>query len=61
VLGLHYLPVQPLSFGLIIVAIAYPLTLLVVSYKENKRGLSLFVEPVVLFVILNLMAIFTNG
>ncbi len=61
VLGLHYLPVQPLSFGLIIVGIAYPLTLLVVSYKENKRGISLFVEPVVLFVILSLMAIFTNG
>ena len=61
VLGLHYLPIRPLSFGLIIVGIAYPLTLLVVSLKENRKGLSLIIEPAFLFIFLNLMAIFTNG
>lgn len=61
VLGLHYLPVKPLSFGLTIVSIAYPLTLLVIAYLEKKRGISLFAEPATLFIFLGFMAIFTNG
>jgi hypothetical protein len=61
VLGLHYLPLRPLSFGLSIVGIAYPLTLFVISYRENKRGPSLFLEPTIMFIFLGLMAIFTNG
>lgn len=61
VLGLHYLPVRPLSFGLSIVSIAYPLTLLVISFLENKRGIALFAEPTSLFIFLSLIAFFTNG
>jgi hypothetical protein len=60
-LGLHYLPIQPLTFGLLVVGIAYPLTLFVALLKENRKGFSLFVEPLSLFFILFLLAIFTNG
>jgi len=60
-LGLHYLPIQPMSFGLILVAIAYPLTLFVIGLKEGRKGINLFIEPIFLFLFLSLFAIFSNG
>ena len=60
-LGLHYLPIQPLTFGLLLVSISYPLTLLVIAMKEGRKGFSLFLEPFAMFIILFLLAIFTNG
>lgn len=60
-LGLHYLPIQPLSFGLILVGIAYPLTLLITALKEGKKGINLLIEPFVLFIFLFTLALFTNG
>jgi len=60
-LGLHYLPIQPLSFGLVLVGFAYPLTLLIIAYKQGKRGLNLLIEPLILFIFLFLLALITNG
>ena len=60
-LGLHYLPIQPLSFGLVLVGIAYPLTLLISAFMERKKGINLFLEPVALFLFLFLLALITYG
>lgn len=60
-LGLHYLPIQPLSFGLVLVGIAYPLTLLIIALKEGKKGINLYIEPLVLFIFLFILAFLTNG
>lgn len=60
-LGLHYLPIRPLSFGLVLVGIAYPLTLLIIAHKEGKRGINLFIEPLVLIIFLFFLALITNG
>jgi hypothetical protein len=60
-LGLHYLPIQPLSFGLVLVGIAYPLTLLITAFKEGKKGINLIIEPSVLFLFLFTLALITNG
>ncbi len=60
-IGLHYLPIKPLTFGLLLVAIAYPITILVTGFNENKKDKTIFIEPAVLFIFLVLLAIFTNG
>lgn len=60
-LGLHYLPIQPLTFGLILVAVSYPLTLLIIGKKQGRTGLNLMVEPGILFIFLLILAIFSNG
>jgi len=60
-LGLHYLPIQPLSFGLVLVGIAYPLTLLISALKESKKGINLFFEPAAIFIFLFLLALITYG
>jgi hypothetical protein len=60
-IGLHYLPIQPLTFGLLLLAIAYPITALVVGFNEKKNDKSIFIEPAVLFIFLILMAFITNG
>ena len=60
-LGLHYLPIRPLSFGLVLVGFAYPLTLLIIAQKEGKKGINLLIEPLVLFIFFFLLALITNG
>ena len=60
-LGLHYLPIQPLTFGLILVSVSYPLTLLIAGVKDGRRGVSLYSEPIIMFFVLFLLALFTNG
>jgi hypothetical protein len=56
VLGLHYLPLNPLAFGLIIVAIAYSLTLFAENLEEGMLGRNLWVEPLFIFLIVTFMA-----
>ena len=60
-LGLHYLPIQPLSFGLVLAGIAYPLTLLIIAHKEGKKGFNLLIEPLILFIFLLFLGLVTNG
>lgn len=59
-LGLHYLPVEPLTFGLILVGLAYPLTLLVIGLKADRKGFDLFVEPGIFFVFIAILLVITN-
>ncbi|PKO15432.1 MAG: hypothetical protein CVU39_10990 [Chloroflexi bacterium HGW-Chloroflexi-10] len=57
----HYLPFQPLSFGLALVAVAYPLTSLAAGLEEGRQASSLWVEPILLFVILMSLSLVVGG
>ena len=52
VVGLHYLPVNPIVFGLVLVAIAYSLTLFAENLEEGMIGNKLWIEPLLIFSIL---------
>ena len=59
--GLHYWPVSPVSFGLILMAPAYGLTSLAGAIEEEGAGQIFWVEPAVMVVALLLLAfIFRN-
>jgi hypothetical protein len=55
-IGLHYLPIQSLTFGLILVGIAYPLTTFVSGLVEGRISAGLWVEPLFLFIFFMTMA-----
>ena len=46
-LGLHYLPLSPLRYGLILTGAAYSLTSLAGSFVEERSGRGLWLDPVV--------------
>jgi hypothetical protein len=50
-IGLHYLPIQSITFGLILVGIAYPLTILVSGMEEERKATGLWLEPLILSLI----------
>jgi hypothetical protein len=56
VIGLHYWPVSPLQFGLILLGAAYALTSVAGGLEEGRSGRSLWVEPGVMLVVSLLMA-----
>lgn len=49
---LHYWPVSPLTFGLLVLGLAYALTSLAGSLEEGRPWRSLWVEPVIMLVVL---------
>jgi hypothetical protein len=51
-LGLHYFPIQPLSFGLVILAPAYALTSLASALEENRPLKTSWIEPAIMLAIL---------
>jgi len=57
VVGLHYLPINSIVFGLILVAIAYSLTLFAENLEEGMVGNKLWVEPFLIFSILIFISI----
>ncbi len=58
VIGMHYLPLKPLTFGLIIVAISLGLTTFAINFEEGQQGRMLWFEPfLLLFVLLSLAVI----
>ncbi len=61
VIGLHYLPLRPLTFGLLTVSFAYALTAFSSNYEEGHQGRLLWVEPLFLFILLFSLAIFIRG
>ncbi|OJX46115.1 MAG: hypothetical protein BGO78_04320 [Chloroflexi bacterium 44-23] len=61
VIGLHYLPLKPLTFGLIIVAIALGLTIFAINFEEGQQGRLLWFEPVLLMFSLLTLAIIIPG
>jgi Protein of unknown function (DUF5656) len=55
-LGLHYLPITPLSYGLILLGFAFGLTSLAGSVIAKKPWRTLWIEPVSVFTILLIFA-----
>jgi hypothetical protein len=55
--GLHYWPVTPLSYGLILLGPAYALTSMVGSIEEGRSWRSLWIEPVVMLIFLWALAV----
>lgn len=61
VIGLHYLSIKPITFGLIIVAISYPLTIFAANLEEGLNGRKLWSEPMILFLIFSVLAMSINA
>lgn len=55
-LGLFYLPLHPLSYGLILTGSTYALTSIAGSLEEKKSWKSLWVEPVIMVVAMSILA-----
>jgi hypothetical protein len=56
-IGLHYLPVPPLSFGLILLGCLYALITLIGRIDDPQSGWRLWVEPMLVMVVFLLLAI----
>lgn len=56
--ALHYWPLSPLQFGLLILGIAYAMTSLAGSLEEGRSGRGLWLEPAAMLVVLWGLAIF---
>jgi hypothetical protein len=47
-LGLHYLPLSPPGFGLVLLGLAYALISLAVSIEDGRSGRGIWLEPVIM-------------
>lgn len=56
-LAFHYLPITPLSFGLALVAPAYALSSIAGAIEESRKGLTMWIEPVTMWLILWVLAL----
>jgi hypothetical protein len=61
VAGLHYWPVAPLSFGLVVLGLAYALTSVAGSLEEGRPWQSSWFEPVFMLVVLWGLAVGVRG
>ncbi len=59
--GLHYWPLPPLSFGLVMLGPAYALTNLAGSVEEGRPLRSIWVEPVIMLALLWGLAVVFRG
>jgi hypothetical protein len=59
--GLHYWPLRPLTYGLIILGPAYALTSMVGSIEEGRSWRILWIEPVVMLLIIWILAWVLSG
>ncbi len=59
--ALHYWPLSPLSFGLVILGLAYALTSMAGSIEEERPGRSIWVEPVIMLIVLWGLAALVRG
>lgn len=57
-IGLNYIPVTPIQFGLILVGTIYALTSLITGIKESRRSWAFWAEPVGMLVIMILVSLF---
>jgi hypothetical protein len=57
VVSFHYLPLNPIQFGLLLVGTAYSLTSVVSAIKEGRRGWNFWTEPIGMFVLLILVSL----
>ena len=58
VVGLHYLPISPIQYGLALVGLGYALTSIVSGIKESRRSWAMWAEPVGMVVVLFLVGVF---
>jgi hypothetical protein len=59
--GLHYWPISPLRYGLLVLGLAYALTSVAGSLEEGRSGRGLWVEPVVMLTVLWGLALGTRA
>lgn len=59
--ALHYLPLSPLRFGLLILGLAYALASFAGSIEEGRPSRSVWVEPVIMLAVLWGLAMFFRG
>lgn len=55
--GLHYLPLTPLQYGLFLTAPAYALTSLAGNWEDNRLGISLWIEPALMLLVVWALAL----
>lgn len=60
-MALHYWPLSPLRFGLVILGLAYALASVAGSVEEGRPGRSLWVEPAIMLAVLWGIAIALRG
>jgi len=60
-MGLHYWPISPLAYGLILLGPAYALTSLAGSIEENRSWRTLWIEPAVMLAVLWVLALISAG
>jgi len=58
--GLFYLPIKPLQFGLILIGISYGLINLAGSVEEKRPRATIWIEPVLLMVVFLFLAIIVH-
>ena len=58
--ALHYMPLSPISFGLIVLGPSYAITSLITSLSEHKTLRQAFIEPLIVLVIVIGAAIWTK-
>ncbi len=56
--GLHYLPIPPLTFGLILTGSAYSITSLASGLEKSRAGINLWLEPGIMLALIWGLAIF---
>jgi hypothetical protein len=59
--ALHYWPLSPLRFGLVILGLAYALASVAGAIEEGRSGNALWVEPAVMLVVLWGLAVVLHG
>jgi hypothetical protein len=57
-LGLHYLPISPLRYGLILTGSAYCLTSLALAFEEKKSGTGIWLDPAITGAVVLALAVF---
>ncbi|NPV78118.1 MAG: hypothetical protein HPY59_17295 [Anaerolineae bacterium] len=60
-LGLHYWPLRPLSYGLLVLGPAYALTMAAGAIEEERSWRTLWIEPVVMLAVIWGIALFIVG
>ncbi len=58
VVSLHYLPLSPIQFGLLLTGVAYALTGIVTAIKENRKGWAFWAEPISMLALMVLVSLF---
>ena len=57
---LHYLPLEPITFGLVLLGPAYALTSLMVGFLETKPWRQIIVEPLIVIIIVWITAVWSG-